>query len=106
MLPSHGADWECVLAILDLGVFPLDGGLDLGFEVGHLAPFKVEVSAVFLGDIVWVYVLREGGEYVGGREDENFGHGDGVKPALDPAPDGGEEDRCANDLRCVSCMHG
>jgi hypothetical protein len=31
-------------------------------------------------------------------KDENFVHGDGIEPSLDPAPDCGEEGRCANYL--------
>ena len=36
------------------------------------------------------------------RQDEDFGGGDRVEPLLDPAPDGGEERRSANDLARLS----
>lgn len=31
-------------------------------------------------------------------EDEDLVDGDGIEPALDPAPDSGEKGGCANDL--------
>ena len=61
------------------------------FEVGHLAPLELKTSTVFLGDIVVVNVLREGSVNVRRGENEDFGDGDRVEPALDPAPDCGEE---------------
>jgi len=45
-----------------------------------------------------VNILGERGVYVCGREDEDLGYGDGVEPALDPAPDGREEAWRANNL--------
>lgn len=42
--------------------------------------------------------MRESGLDLGGAEDEDFGRGDGVKPPLDPAPDGREEGWGSNDL--------
>jgi hypothetical protein len=42
----------------------------------------------------WIYVRR--------REDEDLGDGNGVEPALDPAPNSGEKAWCTYNLRYVS----
>ena len=50
------------------------------------------------GDTVRVEEFGEGGFDFVLCQDEDFGHCDGVEPALDPAPDSGKERRGANDL--------
>jgi hypothetical protein len=67
-------------------------------EVGQLSPFEVKTAAVLFGDVFVFNILRECGVDILRGEDENLGYSDGVKPSLDPAPDGGKEARCADNL--------
>ena len=91
--PAHGA-----LGPLVVGGRPGDVGLLGGVEEGRHAELVVEGAAVLLGDVGG---LDEGGEglvrFVR-AEDEDLGGRDRVEPALDPAPDGGEEGGGADDL--------
>lgn len=64
-----------------------------------VVPAKIELAAVLFGDVLDGDEGFQGGEDFGGGEDEDLGDGDGVEPALDPAPDGGEEARSADDLK-------
>lgn len=85
-------------------IFPRSQLADFGVEVGHLAPVEVELATVLLGD---VFNVDEGGECrenLGLREDKDLGNGDGVEPALDPAPDGSEEGGCADDLKTARML--
>lgn len=63
-------------------------------------PAEVELATVLFGNVLDGDEGFEGGEDFGGGEDEDLGDGDGIEPALDPAPDSGEEARSTNDL-CV-----
>ena len=64
----------------------------------RLAEFKIQFTAILNGDIDWVYEGRE--HFVGFvlGEDEDFGGGDGVKPALYPTPDSREEGGSTDNL--------
>lgn len=73
--------------------------MGLFVEVGHVAPLPFEVAAVLLGNAGRVHEGGEGRFYLCGREDEDLGRGDGVEPPLNPAPDGREEGRRADDLQ-------
>lgn len=64
-----------------------------------VVPAKIELAAVLFGNVLDGDEGFQGGEDFGGGEDEDLGDGDGVEPALDPAPDGGEEARGADDLK-------
>lgn len=68
-------------------------------RVGHaqLAKCVVELAAVLLGDVLWVNEGFQRGLDLVGSEHKDLGHGDGIKPALDPAPDCAEEDGRADD---------
>lgn len=73
-------------------------------EVWHVAPIPVQFAAVLLGEAGGVHERGKDGLGFVGREDEDFGSGSWVEPALDPAPDSGEESRCSDNLPKIS--HG
>lgn len=80
------------------GLLPGNGIDDGVVEVGAVVPTKIEVAAVLFGDVFDGDEGFEGGQDFCGGENENLGDGYGVEPALDPAPDSGEEGGGANDL--------
>lgn len=85
--PYHGPAREARVAVV-----PLEVALPGGIRDGVHAPVKVELAAVFSGNVAGFNEGLECGLDFGFAEDEDLGDGDGVEPALYPAPDGGEED--------------
>lgn len=104
LAPSDGPCRDRPAAGLRAGGLPVQGSLDGGLEDGQHAEGEIELAAVFARDVFGVDVLLEGGLHVGGGEDEDFRDGDGVEPALDPAPYGREEGRGADYLAAQSVM--
>lgn len=98
-LPLYRPNRERFAAVLGIWVLPLHLRLDGWLKVGQLSPLEIETATVLLRDVFMVDVLRECGVNVLRGEDEDLRDGDGIKPALDPAPDGGKEARRSNDLR-------
>lgn len=82
-----------------MAVRPLDDSVPGRVDGRELAPGEVEFAAVLFGDVLGVDEFSEGGLDFVGAEDEDFGDGDGVEPAFDPAPDCGEEDGRSDDLQ-------
>lgn len=80
-----------------VSVLPLGDALDLVVVGGLVEEVPVELAAVGLGDVLEVHEGRQDGEHVVVAEDEDLGYGDGVEPSFDPAPDGGEEVGGADD---------
>ena len=98
-LPLHRPDRERLATVLGVGVLPLHLSLDGWLNVWQLSPFKVEAATILFRNVVVINVLREGGVDVLRGQDEDLGDGDGIKPALDPTPDGGKEARGTDNLR-------
>ena len=96
LLPQQGPGREGRVAGL-----PGDDAVPGRVGDAQLAELEVEVAAVLLGDVPAVDEGLEGGQDLVVREDEDLGDGDGVEPALDPAPDGGEEEGRADDEDAV-----
>ena len=67
-------------------------------KVRHVTELEFQGPAIFLGDARGRHELLQSGLNLGLRKDENFGHGDGVEPTFDPAPDSREKGRGADDL--------
>ena len=89
-----------------VGGRPGDVGFLGGVEDGRHAELVVEGAAVLFGDVGGFDEGGEGLVRLVGAEDEDFGGGDRVEPAFDPAPDGGEEGWGADDLGIKSVLRG
>ena len=98
LLPLNWACGDCPRTALSTGRFPMQRLFYCRLEDGHHAELEVELPAVFLRDVGRINILFECRFHVRGGENKDFGDGDGVEPSLDPAPDGGEECGCTNDL--------
>lgn len=92
LLPQQGAARERVVSLL-----PCDDAVPRRIGDAQLAKGIVELTAILLGDVPGLDEGFQGGLHLVGSKHKDLGHGDGVEPALDPAPDGAEEDGRAND---------
>lgn len=73
-------------------------------KIGHVTKLEFQGTAVFLRNARRRHELLQSGLDFGLREDKDLGHSDGVKPALDPAPDGREEGGSTDDLESESAL--
>jgi hypothetical protein len=78
----------------------IDGWLD----IGHLTPFELETTTIFLRYVVMVDILRQCFVDVRGGKNEDLGDGDGIEPPFDPAPDGRKEAGRTDDLKDILDM--
>lgn len=87
-----------------MAVFPLDCLVHDGIQIRHLAPVELQLAAVLFGYVPRLDKRLQRRLDLVRAQDEDLGHGDGVKPALDPAPHGAEEHGRADDEDAVECL--
>lgn len=88
--------------LLKLGVLDLKAFAKIRVYRGHHAAFKVQISAILLGNTRDIHERGKSWFHLFLGENENFRRGNWVEPFLDPAPYCGKERWCSNDL--VECQ--
>lgn len=92
VLPEQRSAGERAVALL-----PANDTIPCRVGNAQLAKCVVELTAVLLGDVLRVNEGFQRGLDLVGSEHKDLGHGDGIEPALYPAPDCAEEDGRADD---------
>ena len=74
--------------------------VDRRVETWSIAPVPLQLSPVAFGNVLFIDKCSELGLDLVLVEDVDFGHRDGVKPSLDPAPNRREEEWSSDNLKC------
>lgn len=112
ILPFDRSDGKgSVSLFLDI-LFPSQICNDFIFQKWHVSKIPIELSTVFLGDVLDGDEFTQNFQFLRVWHDLDFGDGDGIEPVLHPIPHGGEKARSSNDedsiqrLGVVCCGQG